>query len=181
MSKNIINIDKLMKKLARLGGDTNSVIEKGVKKGTKTMQGFAKELCPVGGISDDPLRESIKDKYEKSNKGIKGIVFTNADHAPYIEFGTGPVGRDSGGVAANIKSSISYKEDGWYIPADDIDASVAEKYHFKKVRIKGKDFYYSEGQAAQPFLYPALATKEEVITKRIADEIKKEIKRFSRR
>lgn len=180
MSKNVINIDRLVKKLNRLGGNGNEVIIKGIKKGTKTMQGFAKELCPVGGISDDPLRESIKDKYEITGKGIKGIVFTNADHAPYVEFGTGPIGNESGGVAPEIKGSISYKEDGWYIPADDIDISVVEKYHFKKVRIKGKDFYYSEGQAAQPFLYPALATKEEVITKKIADEIKKEIKRFSR-
>lgn len=179
-NNNVVNIDKLLKKLSKLGGDSDGAIKKGVKQGTKAMQGFAKELCPVGGVSDDPLRESIKDRYEESQKGIKGIVFTNADHAPYVEFGTGPVGNAMGGVAPEVKDQISYKEDGWYIPADEIEESVAEKYHFKKVKIKGKEFYYSEGQAAQPFLYPAIATKEKVIKERIASVIRKEIKRLCR-
>lgn len=179
-NKNVVNIESLMKKLDKLGGNSQEAIQKGVIEGTKVMQGFAKELCPVGGVSDDPLRESIKTRHETDGGGIKGIVFTNADHAPYVEFGTGPVGEAMGGVAPEIKSKISYKEDGWYIPADEIEEAVAQKYNFKKVKIKGKEFYYSEGQAAQPFLYPALATKKKVIKARIAGVIKKEIRKLCR-
>ena len=175
----VTNVKRLMRKLDELGGNSEAVFENAVEKAGKAIERYAKDYCPESGLSDDTLRDSIHfEMVEKDGKKTKGRVVTNHEYAAYVEFGTGPVGAESGGVASKLAGKITYKSDGWYIPADEIEPAVAEQYHFKLVTIGGVDFYYSEGQAAQPYMYPAVVGKEKNIGNIIRYEIKKEIKRI---
>lgn len=175
----VTNVKKLMKKLDDLGGNSEAVFENAVEKVGKAIERYAKDYCPESGLSDDTLRDSIHfEMIEKNGKKTKGRVVTNHEYAAYVEFGTGPIGASSGGVASKLAGKISYKSEGWYIPASEIEPAVAEQYHFKLVTIGGEDFYYSTGQAAQPYLYPAVVGKERNLANIIRYEINKEIKRI---
>jgi HK97 gp10 family phage protein len=107
MSRNIIGLDKLLNKLSELGGDVVGTLEKSVGKNVKLVQRDAKYLCPVD-LGD--LRNSINTKTEVSSTGVKGIVYTNSDHAAYQEFGTGQRGSASPSPPkADI--DLEYRED----------------------------------------------------------------------
>lgn len=175
----VTNVNRLMSKLKSLGGDSESIFENSVEKVGKAIERYAKDYCPESGLSDDTLRDSIHfEMVKKDGSKTKGRVVTNHEYASYVEFGTGPIGASSGGVASKLAGKISYKSDGWYIPASEIEPAVAEQYHFKLVTIGGVDFYYSKGQAAQPYLYPAVVGKEKNLGNIIRYQIRKEIKRI---
>ena len=175
----VTNVKRLMKKLEDLGGNSEAIFENAVEKAGKAIERYAKDYCPESGLSDDTLRDSIKfEMVTKEGEKTKGRVVTNHEYAAYVEFGTGPVGAKSGGVASKLASQITYKSDGWYIPASEIESAVAEQYKFKLVTIGGVDFYYSEGQVAQPYMYPAVVGKEKTLGNIVRYEIKKEIKKI---
>lgn len=175
----VTNVKRLMKKLEALGGNSEAIFENAVEKAGKAIERYAKDYCPESGLSDDTLRDSIKfEMVTKEGEKTKGRVVTNHEYAAYVEFGTGPVGAKSGGVASKLASQITYKSDGWYIPASEIEPSVAEQYKFKLITIGGVDFYYSEVQAAQPYMYPAVVGKEKTLGNIVRYEIKKEIKKI---
>jgi HK97 gp10 family phage protein len=170
----IKGMDSLLKKIEELGGNGNSIMKSLIGKETKKVSGEAKGLCPV---NYGELRNSINTEVTEDNGKIIGRVYTNNNHAAYVEFGTGPKGQENSGVLpAEIRAQITYKADGWYIPADKIDPKDAEKYKFTKITIKGMDFYYSRGQAAQPYLYPALKNNEKTIKLSIKKGLKDAIK-----
>ncbi|MCM1564922.1 MAG: HK97 gp10 family phage protein [Dehalobacter sp.] len=173
----IQGMDKLLKKLDSLGGNSTKALERGILKGTKLVQGDAKDLCAIG---DGDLRNSIHTGIETKSESVVGKVSTNKEHAPYVEFGTGPVGMASPkDLPPSIASKIQYRNDGWWIHSSDIDVATAEKYHFFRWESPDGDvFYYTEGQPAQPFLYPALKQNERRVKKLVKDEIKKEIRKL---
>lgn len=107
MSRNVKGLSSLLGKLSELGGDTIKTLEKSMSKNIKLIQGDAKDLCPVD-LGD--LRNSINTKVETSSTGVKGIVYTNSDHGPYQEFGTGERGAESPSPPkADI--DLAYRED----------------------------------------------------------------------
>lgn len=148
-------MDNLFKKLSALNTDAKANLEKTVTKNMKeTVQAEAKLLCPVD-IGD--LHDSIKVKTEIEGSNIKGIVYTNSDHAAYVEFGTGKTGEDTP-VADKYPGDLSYKQDKWLVNIPDVGLR------------------YIAGQAAQPYLYPALKNNEEKIIENIKTDLKKVIK-----
>ena len=152
---NIVGLDNLFKKLENLNVNVNSTLEKSVTKNMKeTVQAEAKLLCSVD-IGD--LRESIKVKTEVGDNSITGIVYTNNDHAPYVEFGTGKVGENTP-VADKYPGSLSYKQDKWLAVIPDVGPR------------------YIAGQPAQPFLYPALKNNKDKIVAGIKNDLKAAIK-----
>ena len=56
-------------------------IRAGISYGTALCEKYAKQFCPV---DTGNLRASISTKMENN----KGIVYTNVDYAPYVEYGT---------------------------------------------------------------------------------------------
>ncbi len=151
----IEGIDNLFRKLSKLTTDAKSTLEKTVTKNMKeTVQAEAKLLCPVD-IGD--LHDSIKVKTEIDGSNIKGIVYTNSDHAPYVEFGTGKTGEDTP-VADKYPGELYYKQDKWLVNIPDVGLR------------------YIAGQAAQPYLYPALKNNEGKIVENIKTDLKKAIK-----
>jgi HK97 gp10 family phage protein len=158
----------LDKKLKNLG---DMSIKRPMDKAIAFVQSDAKQRCPV---KDGELRGSIYTDTEVAKDRCVGTCYTNKEYAAYVEFGTGPKGQmDHNGISPEV--AIAYSQKGWWIHESDIDAATAEMYHFQKIVTEAGIFYYSTGQAAQPFMYPALADNEEVIERIFAKEIRKEI------
>ncbi len=116
---------------------------KGLEKGLKRTVAEAKALCQVdtGG-----LRNSIQSHVSRQGDKIDGTVSATGEHAVYVEMGTGPVGEvNHAGISPNAKPTYSPK--GWTY------------FHPKQ-----KQFFYSRGQPARPYMYPAYKlTKRQII------------------
>lgn len=155
MSNNIEGLESLFEKLGKLEENINGSLEKSVKKNIKdTVQAEAKLLCQVD-IGD--LNESIKVRTTVENNVIIGEVYTNSDHAPYIEFGTGKVGEDTP-VPDKYPGELAYKQDKWLVNIPDVG------------------YRYIAGQPAQPYLYPALKNNKDKVIEGIKEDLKSAIK-----
>lgn len=101
----IEGLDRLLAKLDMLGGNTEKAIENGIDKAARRVKRDAKLLAPV---DSGRLRNSIQHKIEKFQGKVVGIVYSNVEYAPYVEFGTGQRGEQ----AQVIKpEGISYRHD----------------------------------------------------------------------
>lgn len=126
-------------------------VERTIKKVTVEVQGQAKGLAP---FNTGTLRNSIKMNYDSNKK--EGRVYTNLEYATYVEFGTGVRGN---GTYPNKNINISYRNTPWIYTPDG-----------------GKTFYYTKGQVAQPYMYPALQFGKSKAQEILKQEIEKEIK-----
>lgn len=152
--------------------------EKFMKRAMSVVQGAAKANAPVSRVSGGgALRQSIFTDVETHPDRITGICYTNLEYAPYVEFGTGPAGQEEhSGISPNV--AVQYRQSGWVIPADAMSEGDARAYGFPVAY--GKDGqiigYYTRGQAAQPFLYPALVNNRAAVV----NELKKAINAVQR-
>lgn len=128
-------IDGLKRLKAKFQTMANIDMANSVTEVTKFVHRQTKLLVPV---DTGELRDSIHMKIEKNKNDVSGIVFTNNDHAVFQEFGTGVTG--DGTYPYKIKNlNLKYKDKGWFYTPDN-----------------GKNFYYTEGIEAQPYMYPSL-------------------------
>lgn len=142
-----------------------------VANGIKAVQSEAKMRCPV---DMGELRNSIYTEMESGEGHIRGTCYTNKKYAPYVEFGTGPKGQaNHEGVSPNV--TVAYTQSPWWIHENQIDQKMAEKYHWFYVDTSNGRFYQCTGQAAQPFLYPALKNQEPEIEKIFKEAVMKQI------
>ena len=96
------------------------------------------------------------------------ISITNLKYAPYVEFGTGPIGQaNHSGISPEV--SVTYKSSPWYVHEDQINVGP---YHFQKIG----EFYKMYGQPAQPYLYPALRDNQERVSKNISNYVRRKIR-----
>lgn len=151
---NIEGLDALMKKLTALGGAATDGTERGMQFVVEQIQQEAQLLVP---FDTGELRENIYKNVETKGQKCIGTVGSNKWYAPYVEFGTGPRGEASRPEHAK---SINYRQTGW-------------TYH------DGNDFVYTKGQAAKPFLYPALASVKPKVNEIIAEGFRREIKKLT--
>ena len=139
MAKLIANMDSLLKKLDRLGGDCRSAIKRGMKTTLQATEDDAEAFTKYGRVKATTHNEFLKDKSDV----IEGRVFCNHPAVQYIEFGTGPVGAaNHSGVSPNIP--LTYHPTSW--------AYHSEEY----------GWVTTKGQPAKPFLYPAAKQNESV-------------------
>lgn len=157
MSRSVVGLDNLLKKLNKLGGNVEETLYKSMQRQGELVKGDAKDLCPV---DTGDLRQSIKSETKNYKNKITTRVYTNSDHAAYVEFGTGKVGERTN---KNNKVNVSYKQDKWLVNIPDVGVR------------------WVEGQPAQPYLYPALKNNEKIVVENIKEDVKKEIERISRR
>ncbi len=155
---NINGVSNLLKKLDALDVDSKKVLRQSIGKNIKMVQGEAKLLCPTdtGG-----LRNSIITNVKETDKAITATVSTNMEYAPYVEFGTGKKGENSGGD--KYPGSLSYKQDKW------------------RVNIPDVGIRWIEGQPAQPYLYPSLKNNEDKVIKNIKEDLKKAIREITKK
>ena len=156
MSETIRGLSSLMRKLDQLGGNSKEVLNKSVEDCTVFVRDDARSRCPA---DSGDLRQSIDYKVEKSDSGVTGIIYTNMEYAPYVEFGTGKTGQASNN---NTNVSVSYRKDGWTYYSD-----------------KLKQFVYTEGQPAQPYMYPALHDNKEKLKRKMSSDIRKAIRKVA--
>lgn len=174
MPGGIKGLDNLMKKYNSMTGNvTGPGLEKAVGASIKMVQGEAKLLCPV---NDGELRQSIKTAVYSQDEKVIGAAYTNKKHGPYVEFGTGPKGEaDHAGISPEV--SPAYTQSPWWIHESQIDAATAEKYHMFYIDTPEGRFYQSSGQAAQPFMYPALKNNEDRATRNVSNYLAREIRK----
>ena len=126
-----------------------------MNEATKLVHGQAENLAPVdkGGLAGS-IHMQVKD----TGKELQGRVYTNCEYAPYVEFGTGVTG--NGTYPYQVKGlRLEYKNKGWAYYDED----------------KG-EWIYTNGQKAQPYMYPALNMHKKTIQRMFKDGVKTELK-----
>lgn len=151
----IIGLDSLIHKLNNIS--QMEQVKKTMNTATLLVHGQAKSLAPV---DTGNLKGSIHPKVITEGKTIIGKVYTNLNYAPYVEFGTGSKGN---GTYPNKDVDLTYRDTPWVYTPDG-----------------GDTFYYTEGQVAQPFMYPALKRNEKKIKAMFKEAIHTEIKNNSK-
>lgn len=148
-----------------------------VRNQIKIIQAEAKIGCPV---NDGELRNSIKTMVGDKQDYITGTCYTNKKYAAYVEFGTGPKGQaDHAGISPVITPAYSQKP--WWIHESQVDKEAAEKYGWFKLETKDGIFYQCTGQAAQPFMYPALKNNEKRAVKNMGKYFSRKIKEATKK
>ena len=147
----IKGIDSLVRKLNKIS-QTEQVKET-MNTAVLLVHGQAKLLAPV---DNGNLAGSIHPKVMTQGKLIIGKVYTNLSYAPFVEFGTGIKGN---GTYPNKKVSLTYRDTPWVYTPDG-----------------GETFYYTEGQVAQPYMYPAIKQNEKKIKAMFKEAIHTDIK-----
>lgn len=135
----IENLDKLISKLEKLDN-----VNQAMEQACILVENEAKIKCPV---DNGLLRNSITHYIEDNPNELVGVVGTNVEYAPYVEFGTG------------IYSSLGNgRQDRW-------------KYKDAK-----GEWHSTIGQHPQPYLQPALEENCRKIEKMFKEQIKKGVK-----
>ena len=104
----IKGMNSLLRKIDALGGNSQKALQTGIRKGSKLVQGDAKELAPIG--DSGLLRNSIQEKTEVKSGVVVGKVSTNIYYGPYVEFGTGQRGEASPSPPKSPEN-LSYRQD----------------------------------------------------------------------
>lgn len=164
----ILGIQELEKELQNM---SEAELRSGIAKAILPVQEEAKAGCPA---HDGELRESIYTDIEERDGKIAGICYTTKKHGPYVEFGTGPKGQESHeGISPEV--AVSYTQSPWWIHESQIDRETAEYYHFFAIDTPEGRFYQCVGQAAQPFMYPALKNNESRVVEIVAEQLRRQI------
>ena len=113
-----------------------------MNEAAKLVHGQAKELAPV---DTGDLAGSIHMQVKASGDELQGRVYTNKEYAAYVEFGTGVTG--NGTYPYKVKGlNLKYSNKGWAYYDEDKD-----------------EWIYTNGQEAQPYMYPALNMHKKTI------------------
>lgn len=143
-------------------------LRQGITQAISFVQEQAKANCPS---HTGELRGSIFTDVEDQNEVVRGICYTNKAYGPFVEFGTGPKGQaHHDGISPEV--AVAYTQSPWWIHESDIGRETAEYYHFPHIDTPQGRFYVCSGQAAQPFLYPALKNNEDKIVEIIRKAVK---------
>lgn len=132
-----ISLNEFNDRLAQL---SKMNFTKALNRACLVIENEAKRECPV---DTGMLRDSITHRVENGNTGIVG---TNVEYAPYVEYGTGEFATQGGG-----------RQGGWVYYSE-----------------KDDTFYWTTGRKAQPFLMPAFENHKDDVMRELADAIKKE-------
>lgn len=169
--------DRLIEKLSLLPSRTQAEIKKvAMGTATKKVQATAKRKAP--GFQGD-LRKSIKTIVKLEGDSIVGTIYSNSDHATYVEFGTGPEGAlNHAGISPNV--NVSYRTEPWWIPGSLLSDDAVSRYNWLIQKLPdGEHLYWTDGQKAQPFMYPALKENEDKLPIIFKRSVMEELRRLS--
>lgn len=155
--------EKLVVQLDRIARSLDSL------EPLKTAAGIVRDAAVINTpVGFGQLKQSIRtDVYDDNGEHV-AEVFTKKPYAGYVELGTGPKGAaNHAGISPNI--SPTYTPEAWWIHESQLDAGTGEKYGWYHIDTKDGRFYLCYGQAAQPFLYPALADNKQLILKALKE------------
>lgn len=156
---NVVGLESLLKKLNSLGGNVEETVYKSMQRQGQLVKDDAQDSVSV---DTGDLKKSIYRETKKIKGKITVRVYTNSDHAAYVEFGTGKKGETTS-VEDKYPGPLSYKQDKWLVDIPDVG------------------YRWIEGQPAQPYLYPALKNNEDRIIKNIRQDIEEAIRKVAKR
>lgn len=140
MATKVLNLDSLLKKLDNLADiDLSPAME----KACMLVENEAKRTVHV---DTGQLRNSIKHEVIGTKREITGVVGSNVEYAPYVEYGTG---------------IYAINNDGRQTPWVYYDEKTGKKV-------------WTRGSHPYPFLEPALLVNEDSIKELFKDAIKQE-------
>ena len=173
MNGNVRGFEELIAKFKAMGGDFDAVVTRAVRQEAEVVRAAAVKLCPV---NHGELRDSIHTLTLSDGGAVVGKVYTTAEHAVYVEFGTGPIGAaNHEGVSPYIP--VSYKNEPWWFPVS--DPSDADKYGWITSETKdGTILARTSGQAAQPFMYPAMKQNQLKVLRGIQGYIARSLQKY---
>lgn len=151
----IKGIDSLLQRFNNIS--QTEQVKQTMNKAVLLVHAQAKALTPV---DTGNLAGSIHPKVISQGKTIVGKVYTNVTYAPYVEFGTGSKGN---GTYPYRDIKLTYRTTPWVYTPDG-----------------GETFYRTDGQVAQPFMYPALKRNEKTIKKMFKEALHTDIKNNSK-
>lgn len=160
-------IEKIFAQIDAVGNERE--LEIAVGQAITFVQGAAKEKAH---INTGELREKIFTSMESKGGAVKGIVYTNVPQGFFQEFGTGPKG-EANHSGISPEASPVYTQEPWWIHESMVDHADAERYRWFYIDTAEGRFYQITGQAADPFLYPALKNNEDNIIEIISRHMKK--------
>lgn len=135
MSIEFRGLEEVLGELEQIA-DTNK-LDNALKMSCYVVERSAKQNAPKGKTGE--LARSIKSKVE----GLEGIVYTNLEYAPYIEYGTGLFAENGGRT------------------------DVPWKYQDEETG----DWYSTYGMNPNPYMRPALNENRERILKFIKESL----------
>ena len=166
--KGFNELEKKMKEMSEL--DTRQVVGDAIQ----FVRSAAAENCHA---DTGKLQQSIFAEVTEQEDRVIGICWTDEAYAPYLEFGTGPKGQEKhAGISPEV--TPAYTQQPWWIHESQIDARVAEKYHWFYIDTPDGRFYQCSGNPAYPFMYPALKDNEDQILDIIGSGLSKEVEKI---
>lgn len=168
----VVGLDSVIAALEGAVGDLIPAAARGLEQGLDVVAREAKKNCPV---DTGELRNSIRAQVDEYATFVTGEVGSHKDYAVYVEMGTGPVGKESGGNGSGVPVSYSTGEyvaqrklkngkivrfvtDGWFFPT------------------RGGGYRFTRGQPARPFLWPAWKANKGKVLATIRSMIKKSLR-----
>ena len=136
MSFKIEGVKELEKALDEL--KSAKEYHKALQKGCLIIERAAKEKAPKG---NGDLRNSIKHRIDAEGDELVGVIYTNLEYAPYVEFGTGIEAEDGGG-RQDVPWSYQDEEGEWHT---------------------------TKGMKPSPFLRPALEENKKEVLKMLKE------------
>lgn len=141
MEYKLEGLESLLKKLNTLGADVDKIVDNAIYQGAQKIQSDAKQLIKAKGAFDTGrLHGSIE--VERISSGY--AIGTNLEYAPYIEYGTGPLGDPS--VPHTTRKFWRYKDENG-------------------------NWHTSHGMKARPYLRPALNTNKRYVAKLVRSRL----------
>ena len=132
-----------------------ALVEEGVEVGKANVRS-------MGAVDTGALEDSIQGVFFPSE--MKGIIFTDAQHAIYVEFGTGSVGAE--GPQHPMKQVIadeleSYHSDGSPKIHDIHDHGEGGWVYYLQRGSGAGTFRWTKGMESRPFMYETLRWLEQ--------------------
>lgn len=150
-------IEDVLARLQELdGGHVLAAARAPMQRELQTICQEAANNCPV---DTGELRQSIKTRVKIRDGELRGEVYTNKEHAAYVEMGTGPRGEASHeGVSPALSAQVAYSPRGW------------------TYRTREGTYRRTQGMPARPFLYPAVKAHEAGARERIVRAVARSIR-----
>lgn len=161
----LVNLDKTLDNMM------DADLVKPMNRAISLVENAARANCP----SDTGELKGSINHYVKQEVGkTVGVCMTNKSYAIYVEMGTGPKGQmNHYGISPN--ANPVYTQSPWWIHEGDgpneVSRETGEKYHWHYIDTEAGRFYECSGQAAQPFMYPALKDNVDAVVNVFKQEL----------
>jgi hypothetical protein len=174
----VADLAGVLRSVDRVSGALNTGLEKATHELLGRVDGAVTDNLGTVKYSTGQLVRSNQQSVDTTGGEITGRYWNDNEVGVYREFGTGPNGEANHQGISPFAHPV-YSQQGWLIPASEVDVDLEALYGMKKITIKGSDFYATRGQRARPWLYPAYLKAEEHAEQIIEDNINRELRKLA--